>query len=120
MHRTMGSATADAIVATPGEAGGIRRLQRRSMAAAVRGLRHQRRVESGRNSASVSRLAAAAIHARAAGDAVVPEQADHPPVDAIGVARRGAPPKESHGYGEPRFHPGPRVWTAPAGAVAGS
>ena len=45
--------------------------------------------------ASISRPAAAAIHAGPAGDAVVPEQTDHPQVDANGVAGRGAPAKEN-------------------------
>ena len=87
---------------------------------AVRRLRHHRRLESCRDSAPLSRPAAAAIHAGPARDAVVPEQTDHPQVDASGVAARRAPTKENGPSGEPRFPAGPGLRIAPAGAIAGS
>src|SRR6266853_2123701 len=116
----MGSAPAAIIVAARRQAARIRQLQRCSMAVVVRRLRHQWRVKSCRDSASVSRLAAAAIYAGPAGHAVVSEQADYPQIDANGVTSRGAPAEENGGSGEPGFRAGTRHRITPAGAVAGS
>src|SRR6476660_267011 len=112
-------ATSVALVA-PCQARRVRQLQRRSMAVPLRRLRCHRRLEPCRDSAPLSRPAAAAIYDGPARDAVVPEQTDHPQVDASGVAARRAQTKENGPSCEPGFPAGPGLRIAPAGAIAGS
>src|SRR5262245_19942832 len=90
------------------------------MATAVRRLRHQRRPDALRDSASVSRFAAAAIHAGAARHAMVSEQADCPSVDANRVAAGCPQAKKDHDSSEPGFQARPRGRIAPPGTIAGS
>src|SRR5262245_15586647 len=94
---------ADDLVTAPRATSGLRRVPRGSMATAVRRLRHQRRLDALRDSASVSRFAAGAIHAGPARHAMVSEQADCPPVDANRIAAGCPEAKKDHDSSEPGF-----------------
>src|SRR5262245_14578148 len=111
---------ADDLVTAPRAAAGLRRVWRGSMATAVRRLRHQRRLDALRDSASVSRFAAGAIHAGPARHAMVSEQADCPQIDANRVAAGCPQAKKDHGSSESGFQARPRGRIASPGAIAGS
>src|SRR5262245_32190990 len=116
----MDGQAADDLVAAPRATSRLRRVPRGSMATAVRRLRHQRRLDALRDSASVSRFAAGAIHARAARHAMVSEQADCPPIDANCVAAGCPQAKKDHNSSEPGFQARSRGRIAPPGAITGS
>src|SRR5262249_43608874 len=90
----MGRARTHVAVGAPDPAARPWWVQQRAMASALRRLRHLRRRRPDRDPASLPRSAAAALPARGAADAVVPQQAARAPIDAEGAASRNPPPPE--------------------------
>src|SRR6185503_18792589 len=98
------------------------RVQRGLLAAAVRRLRRRRLVRTGRVPSSVLRSAPAALPARRAGDAVVPQQAADPHRDARRAAGASHRAPQDHAAAEPGFpaHSGKRLSETGAGVGAGA